>query len=93
MWMSDPCVKVSGLMQIRSDLEQITPGDNTEQVTLINQLLKDHLGISDQNSVYRNFVQSRQLAKTRGRITPALPTLFTLVCDLGHRRQYTITCP
>jgi len=85
-YISDPCVKMSGLFLIKMDLEAQPLPDDTK-IDNINTLIQEDLGLINHDQVFQSFKINRRTA------LPPSPTLFTLRCINGHTNQYLITCP
>ena len=85
---TDPCVKLKGLLIIRKDLsERFKITEEAEQQELLNsldQFFEKELGLSTSNN--NAFLQPERMVEAIG------PILFTLICIKGHKHQYSITC-
>lgn len=88
-WISDPCVKVTALFQIRDDLMnrlEKTPSNKQVAVDInhVDALIESELGIED--------IQAKHQLFKNASAEQGIPHLFTLVCVLGHKNQYNIKC-
>lgn len=86
-YISDPCVKVTGLFQIRTELlsrQQLFPEDLEIQKNIesVDTLVTKELGLTDVKTHHEAFQQQSRTSVH----------LFTLVCVLNHKHQYNIQC-
>lgn len=88
-WISDPCFKTRALFQIRTDLlERLAeePANKLVPASInhLDALIENELGFQD--------IQAHHLLFRNSELTSGVFHLFTLICMLGHKNQYSIRC-
>ena len=90
-YISDPCIKVSGLFLTKIDLEESGGTDpfKDDKISTIDKILQNDLGLDNHQHLYTQFKADYRAFK---KATVTGKTRFTLTCRLGHTHDYFITC-
>ena len=88
-YISDPCIKMSGLFLSKMDL-QTQSTENNGKIAAIDSILRDDLGLYNHHQLFQSFQRNMSVSRS-----PSVdqPVLFTLRCINGHTNQYLLTCP